>query len=132
MIALVAPGMAIHISFDNARSPAESPRDPALLEAPKSPPLPEILERIVWFESRNRQFDDDGNPLRGTLNSYDLGKFQINMQFWEKEADKLGYDLSTEEGNEAMAVEIYRRQGTKPWNGSRACWQKDSGEGNNS
>lgn len=123
MIALAVPRMAVPIDL-NVPRPAEPLRETPVLEAPKSPLLPEIFERIVWCESRNRQFDKSGKPLRGTLNYYDIGKFQINEQFWGKEADKLGYDLATEEGNEAMALEIYRRQGTKPWNGSKTCWQK--------
>lgn len=131
MIALVAPRMAVPIDLSIFK-PAEPLRETPVLEAPKSPPLPEIFERIAWCESRNRQFDKSGKPLRGTLNYYDIGKFQINAQFWGKEADKLGYDLSTEEGNEAMALEIYRRQGTKPWNGSKTCWQESSGKKNNS
>lgn len=125
MIALAVPRMAVPIDL-NVPRPAEPLRETPVLEAPKSPPLPEVLERIAWCESRNRQFDTDGTPLRGTFNYHDVGKFQINMRFWEKEAKKLGLDVFTEEGNEAMALEIYRRQGTKPWNGSKRCWQKVS------
>ena len=131
MIALIAPRVAVPIDLGISK-PAEPLREAPALEAPKSPPLPEVLERIAWCESRNRQFDKNGKPLRGTLNYHDMGKFQINMRFWEEEAKKLGLDLSTEEGNEAMALEIYRRQGTKPWNGSKACWQNTSEKKNNS
>lgn len=96
-----------------------------LLEAKKSPPprrVPAILERIAQCESENRQFDETGSVLRG-VNSRDIGKYQINEQYWGKEAKQLGYDLLTEEGNEAMALELYRRYRTTPWKWSRACWQ---------
>ena len=95
-----------------------------VLEAPKTPPIPEILERIAWCESKDRHFDEDGKVLRGTGNYYDIGKFQINTQYWGSEAKKRGHDLHTEEGNRAMALVLYERYGTKPWKPSKACWSK--------
>ena len=97
-----------------------------LLEAPKTPPaskLPKILEDISWCESRGRQFDGEGNVIRGG-NPDDIGKYQINLRAWGEEAKKLHYDLYTESGNEAMALEIYQRYGVEPWTPSRPCWEK--------
>lgn len=123
-IALVAPGIAL----EKQPSPQITTADPLrgqlgfqLLEAPKNPPLPEVLERIAWCESRGRQFDKNGKPLRG-VNYYDVGRYQINTLIWGEEAKKKGYDLFTLEGNEAMALDLYRRYGTDPWKWSRNCW----------
>ena len=98
-----------------------------LLEAPKSPipsrpAVPGVLKRIAFCESGGRQYDENGNVVRGVVNKYDTGKYQINTQAWGQEAKKLGYDLMTEEGNEAMALAIYKRYGTSPWIYSSPCW----------
>ena len=99
-----------------------------LLEAPKAPPgpapkIPPILKKIAQCESHNRQFDEKGQVVRGIVNHADVGKYQINMTVWADTADILGYDLLTEEGNEAMALELYRTQGVAPWLASNACWE---------
>ena len=86
--------------------------------------LPPIFARIAYCESRDRQFDKDGNVLRGNVNPYDVGRYQINTLHWADQAKKLGFDLNTEEGNEAMALYIYRKSGTKPWRSSQKCWDK--------
>ena len=92
------------------------------LEASKAPPVPRVLENIAWCESRNRHFDKNGKVLRGTENFYDIGKYQINTQYWGIKAKKLGHDLFTEEGNEAMALYLFEEYGSKPWYHSSACW----------
>lgn len=92
-----------------------------LLAASKKLPIPRELEEIARCESRNRQFDESGKVLRGS-NTHDVGKYQINIKYWGTEAKKLGFDLFTEEGNEAMALEIYRRHKTDPWIWSKPCW----------
>jgi len=102
-----------------------------LLEASKTPPplpsvtptpLPEVLRHIAFCESRNRQFDDNGEILLGK-NKNDVGRYQINTDHWGEKAEQLGHDLYTEEGNEAMAFYLYREFGTKPWYWSRKCWE---------
>lgn len=100
----------------------EIPAGAPALEVSKVPPVPRVLEDIAWCESRNRHFDKNGKVLRGVKNYYDIGKYQINIQYWGLRAKKLGYDLFTEEGNEAMALAIYERYGTGPWKWSRSCW----------
>ena len=81
------------------------------------------LQKIAFCESRNRQFDENGKVIRGK-NSDDIGRYQINIEHWGEKAEKLGYDLFTEEGNEAMALMLYERYGTKPWNWSKKCWRQ--------
>lgn len=122
MAALIVPGTA----YEQKALLNDIVTDPAhtfmpLLETRKTPPLPLELEKIAWCESRGRQFDDDGKPLRGK-NNYDVGKFQVNILYWGEEAQKLGHDLFTEEGNEAMALVIYQKRKTEPWKWSRSCW----------
>lgn len=84
--------------------------------------LPTIFEHIAYCESGNTQWDSNGNVIRGVVNPMDIGKYQINTAVWGDEAYKLGYDVYTEDGNEAMALELYRRQGTDPWHASEWCW----------
>ena len=83
--------------------------------------IPEILRKIAMCESEGRHFDKNGDVVVG-VNRNDIGKYQINMAYWQIEAEKLGLDLYSEKGNEAMALELYRKYGTKPWNSSYKCW----------
>lgn len=89
-----------------------------------SPGIPQILREIAYCESGGKQFDEDGNVVRGVIHIPDIGKYQINSIVWGREAKKLGYDLLTEEGNEQFALELYRRFNTLPWESSRPCWEK--------
>lgn len=86
--------------------------------------VPEILKRIAICESGNRQFDQEGNVVRGKYNPSDVGKFQINLNYWKEEANRLGYDLLTEEGNTKMALYILAKVGPKAWSWSASCWDK--------
>lgn len=88
-------------------------------------PVPAILHRIAWCESRGRQFDEDGAVVRGVANPDDIGKFQINEKYWGAEAKQLQYDLATEEGNRKMAMLLFERYGTQPWRWSQPCWDKN-------
>ena len=85
--------------------------------------IPEILGKIAICESRDKHFDANGKVLVG-INKYDIGKYQINVLYWQELAEKLGHDIYTEKGNEAMAMELYDRYGTAPWRGSKKCWNK--------
>lgn len=86
--------------------------------------IPPALIAIAKCESGNRQFDKDGNVIRGVLNPYDIGKFQINELYHGEKALSLGYDIFTEEGNTKMALWLYEHSGTSPWNWSKPCWGK--------
>ncbi|KKT29965.1 hypothetical protein A3G55_03340 [Candidatus Giovannonibacteria bacterium RIFCSPLOWO2_12_FULL_44_25] len=97
----------------------------ALPEAPAGiaqSAAPEILEKIAFCESQGRHFDENGKVLIGGINKHDIGKYQINSLYWRELAERLGYDIEAEEGNEAMAIELYRRYGTAPWKWSKKCW----------
>ena len=115
--------MAFH-GASNAQAQVEPPRPqsaPIVEEAEEVPVIPDVLEKIAICESRGRHFDKSGNVLRG-VNKSDIGKYQINVRYWGSLAAELDHDIFTEEGNEAMALEIYRKYGTKPWKWSRHCW----------
>jgi len=83
-----------------------------------------ILAEIAFCESRLRQFDENGNVLRGVQNSQDVGVMQINEKYHLETAQKLGLNLYTLEGNMAYGKYLYDTQGTKPWNYSSHCWGK--------
>lgn len=102
----------------------QAPKSPLPKQKSPSPELPAIFDRIAYCESRDRQFYENGRVIRGIVNSDDIGRYQINSYHWGTEAEKLGYDLHTEEGNEAMALYIYRKMGTKPWQSSQKCWEE--------
>lgn len=93
-------------------------------DAARHDPIPAILERIAWCESRDRQFDENGAVMRGVANPDDIGKFQINQKHWGAEAKKLGLNIATESGNRKMALLLFERYGTQPWHWSRSCWDK--------
>lgn len=86
------------------------------------PEIPEILKKIAWCESHNRQFNEDGSVYYGEINPKDTGKYQINSYWNGDEAKRLGFDIYTLEGNTKMALYMFKHQGTTPWNWSKHCW----------
>jgi len=84
-----------------------------------------IMVDIARCESRFRQFDADGNVLRGKVNTGDIGLMQINEGYHAETAEKLGIDINTIEGNAAYARWLYDREGTDPWVSSSKCWGKN-------
>ena len=101
-----------------------APKSPLHQQKLPTPELPPVFARIAYCESRDRQFDEDGAVVRGEVNRHDMGRYQINALHWADEAKKLGYNLATEDGNESMALYIYKKLGTKPWRSSQKCWDK--------
>lgn len=83
-----------------------------------------ILISIAKCESQYRQYDKNGNVLRGIENNLDVGVMQINEKYHLKDSKKLGYDIYTIEGNTAYAEYLYDKQGAKPWMSSSPCWAK--------
>jgi hypothetical protein len=102
----------------------KAPKSSSSPQKQMSSELPPLFARIAHCESRDRQFNEEGTILRGTVNPYDVGRYQINAIHWEEEAEKRGIDIYTEDGNEAMALYIYKKFGTKPWRSSQKCWDK--------
>lgn len=83
-----------------------------------------IMISIAKCESRFRQLDPDGEILRGVVNKKDVGVMQINEHYHLDQSIEKNYDIYTIEGNTAYARELYEKQGTRPWNYSKACWGK--------
>ena len=83
-----------------------------------------ILADIAKCESRMRQFDKSGSVLHGEVVFEDLGLMQVNESYHGKIAEKLGLDLYTIQGNLAYARYLCEKEGSTPWNSSKACWGK--------
>jgi hypothetical protein len=85
-----------------------------------------IMVEIAKCESRFRHYDENGNVLRGEVNSLDRGVMQINEYYHKGDSDKLGYDILTLEGNAAYARHIYEKYGVRPWKSSMPCWGRSA------
>lgn len=83
-----------------------------------------ILVDIARCESEFQQFDKNGNLIHGRIDPRDIGVMQINEYYQGPTAEKLGFDLTTLDGNVAYAKHLYEEQGTKPWNSSSKCWMQ--------
>ncbi len=83
-----------------------------------------ILVEIAKCESELRQFDSNGNLLRGRVDSDDVGVMQINERYHLDTAKKMGLNVHTVEGNVAYAKYLYAKSGSDPWNASKPCWGK--------
>lgn len=83
-----------------------------------------ILERIINCESGGNQFDKNGYVLRGKVNPEDWGLAQINVSIWGAKSKELGYDITTEAGNRAMAQWLLDNKGSGVWSSSAKCWNR--------
>ena len=81
-----------------------------------------IMVEIAKCESRFRQYNKDGDILRGEENRLDRGVMQINEYYHIEDSEKLGYDIYTLEGNTAYARFLFEKYGVKPWKSSAPCW----------
>lgn len=81
-----------------------------------------VLISIAKCESDFRQYDKDGDILRGKVNSKDVGVMQINEDYHLEKSKALGLDIYTLEGNLAYAKELYQDQGLNAWKSSYRCW----------
>ena len=82
-----------------------------------------IMFEVARCESTFRQNDPiTGQPLRGVVNSSDVGVMQINEYYHLDRAERLGYNIYTLEGNLDYARYLYERKGTQPWQASQPCW----------
>ncbi len=84
-----------------------------------------VLERIAQCESGGKHLGKSGQVLlsANTNDTVDVGKYQVNT-VWFGKATELGLDITTEEGNKAMAEWIYFNRGTEDWYSSKHCWAK--------
>ncbi|MDD5050260.1 MAG: hypothetical protein PHV93_00770 [Candidatus Pacebacteria bacterium] len=85
-----------------------------------------ILAEVARCESQFRQFGTDGKIIRGEVNKHDVGLMQINEGYHAEQAEKLGLDLYTLDGNIAYAKVLYEKEGTAPWSASKPCWSKSA------
>ena len=90
-----------------------------------------VLDRIADCESGNgtkgsaSQFKNGQVVMRANTNgTIDIGKYQVNLTYWGKQATALHLDLTKEADNKAMAEYIYANVGTGPWSSSSNCWNK--------
>ena len=81
-----------------------------------------VLIDIARCESNFRQFDKNGQVVRGKVDRNDIGVMQINERYHDGTAKKLGLDIHSTPGNIAYAKYLYDKEGTKPWSASQKCW----------
>lgn len=69
-----------------------------------------------------QQFEKDGVTVRyGRVNPEDRGMCQLNRKYHGDAAQKMGFDIETEEGNILYSNWLYSKQGAKPWGWSKGC-----------
>ncbi len=88
-----------------------------------------ILAEIAKCESTFRQYGKDGKALRGIVNDDDVGVMQINLYYHGEDAEKLGLNIYTLDGNLKFAKVLYGKYGDKPWVHSSPCWSKYKNQG---
>lgn len=81
-----------------------------------------VMEHVARCESEFRQFSDSGDPLRGGYGGNMVGVFQIYDAVHRIDAEALGFDIDTLDGNLSYARHLYDYQGTNPWLSSYSCW----------
>lgn len=84
--------------------------------------LPPVFVDIAYCEGvkDGRLAPEIVNPTNG---SYDTGVFQISMYWHGKEIRELGLDMKDPKDNIAYAKLLYEREGLRPWEASRSCWE---------
>lgn len=83
---------------------------------------PNVALRIARCESHFRQYNTDGSVIRGKQNQSDVGIFQINEKYHLSRSQNQGLDIEQTSGNIAYAMSLLKKEGTKPWNWSKPCW----------
>jgi hypothetical protein len=134
LVTLVLSGLLLSVGallgtavpLRDARSPVPQVVPQPHVIVVKDDTLPPVLQRISQCESSGQQFTRDGTVLRGKRHPQDTGLFQINAVVWAKQAEALGYDIRTRDGNESMARYIFDNYGSMPWQSSAKCWSRAS------
>ena len=81
------------------------------------------LKIVAFCESGLRHYDEFDHLVRGAQTPNDIGVMQIKTTVHGLNAKRLGFDLKTPEGNVGYANWLYRKEGLRPWNASRSCWE---------
>lgn len=121
MTYLILAAIAAFLSFPQMAYEQKPPESPPAVEESA---IPEIMAKIAECESQSRQFNENGKVLKGGYNHHDIGKYQINDLYWGDFAKELGLNIYSEKDNEVLALAIYEKYGTDPWNSSKKCWSK--------
>ena len=82
-----------------------------------------VMAAIAKCESEFTQYGASGNVLQGGYRGRMMGVYQI-APLHLPDAQALGLDISTLEGNMAFARHLYNMSGSRPWAASQWCWQK--------
>lgn len=81
--------------------------------------------KVAFCESGLKQFNSDGTVVENNT-SHDVGIFQINLKYHLLDAEKMGIDIYTAEGNVKFAKVLYNQFGLNPWEWSFPCWVKST------
>ncbi|RJQ33766.1 hypothetical protein C4568_03895 [Candidatus Parcubacteria bacterium] len=82
-----------------------------------------VMAAIAQCESEFTQYNASGATLQGGYKGRMIGAYQI-APLHLPDAQALGLDVMTLEGNMAFARHLYEVSGTRPWDASKWCWQK--------
>lgn len=82
------------------------------------------MERVAYCESTLRQYNTNGEVLKGKQVPADTGVFQVNTKYHLETAKKMGIDIFTLEGNVAYAKYLYDKNGLRDWFASKPCWNR--------
>jgi hypothetical protein len=88
---------------------------------------PSLALRIIYCEGGVQWHIDkpnNQNKKNGEVWSNDIGYWQINDHFHRLRAMKEGYDIYDPMENLEYGFKLLKRNGTQPWNASKACWNK--------
>lgn len=85
-----------------------------------------IMAEVARCESQFAHINPiTGTVIRGRVNPLDVGVMQINQYYHDSKAKSMGLDLIKFTDNLEYARYLYEREGTEPWNASKACWQNN-------
>lgn len=83
-----------------------------------------VLIEIARCESTFRHELADGSVLQGRVDPADTGVMQINKRYHQGTAAAMSLNLNNIYDNMAYARHLYEEQGTRPWNSSAPCWNR--------
>ncbi len=80
-------------------------------------------QAIIWCESRGKSdvINENVSKITGKVWSTDIGYWQFNDHFWQKQAIKDGFDINDPDQNLEYGFFILSKQGTTAWKASRQC-----------
>lgn len=81
-----------------------------------------VMAEVSRCESHFTQYTRSGTPLKGKITPRDTGVMQVNKDYHEKEAERLGTDLDHIDGNLEYGRHLYNKNGLADWSASQSCW----------